>query len=93
MKHYIIVKFIDGYDYLKHAEEIRELFNNAMEIKDVSNIKLYTSNSDLADRYDLMIEMELAKPALKIFDDSWIHKKWKEDYGRYLTDKVIFDCD
>ncbi len=93
MKHYIIVKFKDEYDYIKHIEEIRELFDNAMEIKDVSGVKVYTSNSDLLNRYDLMIEMTLNKPALKAFDDCWIHKKWKDDYGRYLTDKVIFDCD
>ena len=93
MKHYIILKFKDEYDYAQHTEEISELFNNAMEIKGVSGVRLYASNSDLLNRYDLMIEMRMTKPALKAFDECWIHKKWKDDYGRYLADKVIFDCD
>ncbi|MBR2787672.1 MAG: hypothetical protein IKD94_00770 [Erysipelotrichaceae bacterium] len=93
MKHYIILKFKNEYDYTEHAEEISELFNNAMQINGVSGVKLRVSNSDLSNRYDLMIEMELTKKALKAFDDCWIHKKWKDDYGRYLADKVIFDCE
>lgn len=93
MRHYIILKFKAEYDHAGHTEEISGLFYKTMEIEGVSSVRLYVSNSDLSNRYDMMIEMNLTKRALKAFDACWIHKKWKDDYGRYLADKVIFDCD
>lgn len=93
MKHYIIVKFKSEYDYLKELDEIKSLFGEALKIDGVSKINIYTSNSKLSNRYDLMIKMELTQEALIVFDNSWIHKKWKNDYGIYIENKTIFDCD
>lgn len=93
MKHYIIVKFNNEYDYLKELVGIKKLFNEALKIDGVSKINIYISNSKLSNRYDLMIKMELTKDALINFDNSWIHKKWKNDYGNYIESKTIFDCD
>ncbi len=93
MKHYIIVKFNSEYDYLKELDKIKSLFNEAFKINGVNNINIYTSNSKLSNRYDLMIKMELTQDSLIDFDNSWIHKKWKNDYGKYIVNKTIFDCD
>ena len=93
MNHYIIVKFKDGYDYLKELENITKLFNETLKIDGVNKVDIYKSNSDLDNRYDLMIKMELTQNGLKEFDNSWIHKKWKEDYKEYIESKTIFDCD
>ena len=93
MKHYIIVKFNSDYDYKKEIENINKLFNEALKIEGVNNIDIYKSNSDRTNRHDLMIKMELTEQGLIDFDNSWIHKKWKEDYGKYIETKTIFDCD
>lgn len=93
MKHYIIVKFNSDYDYKKEIENINKLFNEALKIEGVNKIYIYKSNSDRTNRHDLMIEMKLTEQGLIDFDNSWIHKKWKEDYGKYIETKTIFDCD
>lgn len=93
MKHYIIVKFNSDYDYKKEIENIKKLFNEALKIEGVNKIDIYKSNSDRTNRHDLMIKMELTEQALTDFDNSWIHKKWKEDYGKFIETKTIFDCD
>lgn len=93
MKHYIIVKFISDFDYVKELDKINNLFNKALEIDGVNRIDIYRSNSSLSNRYDLMIKMELTKEGLINFDNSSIHSKWKSDYGKYIESKTIFDCD
>lgn len=93
MKHYIIVKFNKGFNYLDKINEIKELFNESLKIDGVKAIDIFLSNSKLDNRYDLMIKMDLTNKALSEFDNSWIHQKWKDEYGKYIDNKVIFDCD
>ena len=93
MKHYIIVKFNDTFNYQEHVDEIKDLFNETLKIDGIKEVKLYLSNSKLDNRYDLMIKMILKIEALNEFDNSWIHQKWKDDYDKYIKSKVIFDCD
>lgn len=93
MKHYIIVKFNKDYDYISELDNIKSLFNESLKIHDVKKVNIYVSNSKLSNRQDLMIEMELTQQALIDFDNSWIHKKWKDDYAKYIETKTIFDCD
>lgn len=93
MKHYIIVKFDEKTEKEKIINPIRELFQNAIKIKEVEKVEIYESNMDLPNRYDLMIKMDLSKNALKEFDNGEIHKEWKEKFGKYITSKTIFDCE
>jgi len=93
MVHYIIVKFSKEFDYLENINEITDLFNEALKLDGVNKINIYTSNSKLNNRSDLMIKMELTAGALNEFDNSWIHKKWKDEYGKYIENKTIFDCE
>ena len=93
MKHYIVVKFKEGFDYSKHIDRISDLFNEAKNINGVEKTDIYTSNSDLKNRYDLMIVMDLDKKALNDFDNSDIHQRWKDEFGAYIVNKTIFDCD
>lgn len=93
MRHYIIVKFNSEFDYLKELEKIKALFDESLKNDGVSKVDIYTSNSNLSNRYDLMIKMELTKEALTTFDNSLIHAKWKDEYGKYIDSKAIFDCD
>lgn len=93
MKHYIIVKFNENVEKEKLINPIKELFQKAMYIKEVMNVDIYESNMDLPNRYDLMIKMDLSKNALEEFDNGEIHKEWKEEFGKYIMNKTIFDCE
>ncbi len=93
MKHYIIVKFNSDYDYKKEIDNIKKLFDESLKLEGINKIDIYKSNSERTNRHDLMIKMELTEQGLIDFDNSWIHKKWKEDYGEYIETKTIFDCD
>lgn len=75
------------------VEPIEVLFNTALNIEGIDDIKIYRSNIDLPNRYDLMIKMTLTKSALIEFDHSEIHKQWKSEYGKLIENKTIFDCD
>ena len=93
MKHYIIVKFDESVDANEMVSKIRELFHKALDINGVDKVEIYVSNIDLPNRHDLMIKMSLSQIALELFDNSEVHKKWKSDYGRYIIQKTIFDCE
>lgn len=93
MKHYIIVKFDESVDANEMVSQIRELFHKALDINGVDKVEIYVSNIDLPNRHDLMIKMSLSQIALELFDNSEVHKKWKSEYGRYIIQKKIFDCE
>lgn len=93
MKHYIIVKFNEDCDKESLYNPIKELFTNSLTIEGISGLNVYTSCIDRQNRYDLMIKMDLSMEALNIFDNSEIHKKWKEEFGEYIESKTIFDCE
>ena len=93
MKHYIIVKFNENVDKEKLINPIKELFQKVMNINEIVKVDIYESNMDLPNRYDLMIKMDLSKVALNEFDNSEIHKEWKEKFGKYIMNKTIFDCE
>lgn len=93
MKHYIIVKFDESVDANEMVSQIRELFHKALDINGVDKVEIYVSNINLPNRHDLMIKMSLSQIALELFDNSEVHKKWKSEYGRYIIQKTIFDCE
>ncbi len=93
MKHFIIVKFKDNVEVHNLVEPIKKLFKESLNINGIDRVEFYTSNVNMHNRYDLMIEMVLSREALEAFDNSEIHKKWKINYGEYIESKAIFDCD
>lgn len=93
MRHFIIVKFKASVDAHELVEPIKNLFRESLNINGIERIEFYTSNVNMHNRYDLMIEMILSLEALKTFDNSEVHKKWKANYGEYIESKAIFDCD
>jgi hypothetical protein len=92
MIHYIIVKFNDDVKYLELIDSIKELFNKSLDLDGVNSIEFHISCLDLANRYDLMIKMTLSGDGLSNFDNSYIHKEWKERFGSLISSKTIFDC-
>ena len=93
MKHFIIVKFTESVNVHELVKPIKALFNKALDIDGVSGVDVSVSNMDLPNRHDLMIKMELTSEALTEFDNSEIHKQWKSEYGKFIINKTIFDCD
>ena len=64
-----------------------------MEIDGITKVEVCLSNSNRLNRHDLMVEMLLTEEALTKFDNSEIHKQWKAEYGQYIINKTIFDCE
>ncbi len=93
MKHHIIVKFVDGTDVKALASPVQKIFNETLAIPGIHSVELKLSNSDRANRYDLMIVMDMDKEALPAYDVSEPHIRWKTEYGDRVAKKAIFDCD
>lgn len=93
MRHFIIVKFKKEYNYKDELDNIKNLFNEAMVIPEIKDIIIHNSNSSKDNRHDLMIEMILTINGLQDFDNSEVHRQWKEVYGKHIESKTIFDCE
>ncbi len=94
MKHYIIVKYTpEVTKELKQQllEPIRELFSHLYEIEGITSVEVCPNCVDRSNRYDLMIEIEMEKDALPIYDESQWHHMWKQQYSKYIEKKTIFD--
>jgi Stress responsive A/B Barrel Domain. len=93
MKHYIIVKFTDETDFRALEYPVRHIFEQTLSIPGIHGIDIKLSNSDRANRYDMMIIMDMEKDALSAYDVSEPHLRWKSEYGDSVAKKAIFDCD
>lgn len=94
MLHHIIVKFNETVsDKAALCEEIGQLYAGAAQIPGVHAVALKPNVINRANRYDLMIRLQMDAEALPAWDESDIHHRWKEHYGPMLEKKAIFDCD
>lgn len=96
MKHNIIVKFKPEITKKMQQEmyaDIYEIFEHTLEIDGVNGIRLIPNVIDRDNRYHLVIEMDMEKEALPVYDNSMWHKLWKEQYGNMLELKTIIDLD
>ena len=93
MKHYIIVKFVEGTDVKALIGPVKAIYDETLSIPGVHSVDFKLSNSDRANRYDLMIVMDMDKDALPAYDRSGPHLRWKSEYGGVVAKKAIFDCD
>ena len=92
MKHCILVKWnalVENKNEI--AKEVKSLFLELLTIKGVRDVKIHQNVIDRANRYDLMILIEMDKEVLPIYDDSKPHHEWKEKYGKFVENKAIFD--
>jgi O-acetylhomoserine/O-acetylserine sulfhydrylase-like pyridoxal-dependent enzyme len=63
MKHYIIVKFTEGTDMKALVEPVRKIFEETLSIPGIHSLDIRISNSDIANRFDLMIIIDMEKEA------------------------------
>lgn len=92
MKHYILAKWNETVtDKAALLTEVQSLFRTAGEIEGVHGVELRPCCIDRANRYDLMIVLDMDKDALSAWDVSALHHRWKAEYGDLLEKKAIFD--
>ena len=94
MHHYILVRFNDqvsGREAL--CTEISALFSKALLLPGIKDVCLRPAIIESPGRYDLMIDMQMHRDALPVFDASPIHREWKERFARFIDAKAIFDCE
>ena len=91
MKHYIISKFRPGTPWRDYLPDIEAIFRETLAIPGVHTAEVFPSCSERANRFDLMICMDMDADALPLYDASEPHHRWKEKYGPLLEGKTIFD--
>ena len=92
MKHCILVKWNKEVTN-KHelVEKVKTVFDQLLEIDGISRVVYHENCVDRANRFDLFITIEMDKAVLPVYDASAPHHEWKEKYGKYVENKVIFD--
>ena len=94
MKHHILANFSENVgDRSALLLEIQKLFASGAEIEGVHSYTVLPNCIDRANRYDVMIIVEMDKNALPNWDGSKLHHDWKEQFGTFLANKAIFDCE
>lgn len=92
IKHHIIVKWNETVtDKTAIIKPIKELFDKALEIEGINAVDLFPNVIARDNRYDLMIVITMSEEALPIYDSSAYHLEWKNDYGKRIASKAIFD--
>ena len=93
MKHCILAKYTAD-AYSRRAEllpRVREIFSAAADIPGVAGAEVFSNCVDRANRYDVLIVLEMARDALAAYDESAMHQRWKDEFGPLLEQKAIFD--
>lgn len=94
MKHCIIVKFNPDISMkIENAFilQIKELFDQCLEIEGVHDVKVFRNCNCIDGRADVMIQIDMEKSALEAYDKSDAHLMWKLEYGRFIDTKLLFD--
>ena len=92
MKHCILVKWnkevLDKHEFIK---TVKSVFDKLLKIDGIHEVTYRENCIDRANRYDLLISIDMDKAVLPVYDTSAPHLEWKEKYGKYVENKAIFD--
>ena len=92
MKHCILAKWGEKVtDKAALLPPITALFSAANTISGVHGVEIFHCCIDWANRYDVMIVLDMDKEALPNWDASAVHHQWKDEYGNLIEKKAIFD--
>lgn len=92
MKHVILVKWnalVSNKNSIKTEVEI--IFEQLLKFEPIHDVKIHQNVINRANRYDLMIVIEMDKEFLPVYDESEQHKEWKQKFGKFVENKAIFD--
>jgi len=92
MKHYILVKLNDSSMRDEVAAKAKEIFEETLAIPGVHSVKVKKSCSEIENRYDVMILMDIEPQVLPVYDKSDAHQRWKKFCDPLQQSKAIFDC-
>jgi hypothetical protein len=70
---------------------VKTIFDKLLEIDGIHRVVYHENCVDRDNRFDLFITIEMDKDVLPVYDASAPHHEWKEKYGKYVENKVIFD--
>lgn len=94
--HHILVKWKTGPGQPEKTQLFagaNALFAGVTELPGVYAAHCQPNVTDRPNRYDLMIVLTMEQAALPGYDASELHRAWKEQYGGYIENKAIFDCE
>ena len=92
MKHCILVKWNALVEDKKQiVGGVKTIFVKLLSINGIHDVKIHENVIDRANRYDLLICIEMDKEVLPVYDESEPHHEWKEKYGKFVENKAIFD--
>ena len=94
MLHRILVKYTSEVkDREDFARRVLAHFKPLEAGEGIREVRVIPGLKTAANRYDLMIEMDMDIKALPAYDASETHRSWKRDYAAYIETKAIFDCE
>jgi len=92
MKHCILVKWNKEIkDKHELAKTVKTVFDKLLEMEGIHKVEYRENCIDRANRYDLLICIDMDKEVLPVYDGSAPHLEWKEKYGKFAENKAIFD--
>ena len=92
MKHCILVKWKESVaNKAALVDEARKIFLRLLTIEGIHEVKVYDNVVNRPNRFDVMICIKMDKDVLPIYDESEPHHEWKEKYGKFVENKVVFD--
>ena len=91
MKHHIIVKFKKEVNVNEILPDIKNIFNETLNIDGIYSVVYKTNCIDRENRFNLMIILDMDENALNVYDKSNPHLLWKEKYSSLIEAKAIFD--
>ena len=92
MKHCILIKWNrEVEDRNEMLGKVKNVFDQLLIIDGIHKIEYRQNCIDRANRFDLLVEIDMDKEVLPIYDKSVPHLEWKEKYGKFVENKAIFD--
>lgn len=92
MKHNILVKFkTDAPALSSMLPDIRRIFAQLEGVEGIHEVTYKVNCIDRPNRYHLLIQIDMDRDVLSVYDDSEAHHEWKKTYGPYIESKAIFD--
>ena len=92
MKHCILVKWNSEIkDKHEVVGSVKTIFDELLKINGIHAVSYRENCIDRANRYDLLICIDMDEDVLPTYDASAPHLKWKEKYGKFVENKAIFD--
>ena len=92
MKHCILIKWNrEVEDKNEMLGKVKNVFDQLLRIDGIHKVEYRQNCIDRANRFDLLVEIDMDKEVLPIYDKSVPHLEWKEKYGKFVENKAIFD--